>query len=801
MNPLDMTLIKSIGIKAGLGRDELSIDFTKIIPADAVMVAICGDNGTGKTTMLDLGMSPHLNPPQVKGNAADQFYDKGERKLKWEHGGEIYQSKIKYHHTRLTKKTEAYLHVRKGEKWVPMALPDHTVSDGKTRTYTACLTHILGPQSVYYLSAFRAQNAPRLADYDDPKGLMRDLLQLDGVKRNADKAHEVRRELSRIYEGMRDQAEHLRDLEVVRDESAVAVKNLGVVIDVNQNRKSEASRAHSKVKAKYDRVVSDSLDKQRLIDERKKVEQQIEHLTQRHNADHAALDVDVKRIMHEILIEKESEIASKIQAASDLEAINLRVEKKRRIIDRAEEIEAACVRLEELCTESTTLDKEGEELRKLDKEKAELENKMIVAKAELNSLLRGGNMTKLAIESCNKRAGFVDVVPCKGQGEYAECPALKDAMSASEHAIELGEQRKELLAQHKNLKEQEQKLMLSRISYSGLDGAIKQHGESLGVINQAIRDTQQVSNLAPELRAAKEDIELAKSQRETIKERLTLLIETHNKRIELLEKNKEEKEEAIKNEQVAYSNALNNYQRTLAELPSIEKDEALAAAEQNLATAERELREATEKLEQSIALQQQRKAEHESASTKIKDGHELSLKAEHISNEIRLWGLLVEGLKGVIDLSIEDAGPGIADYANRLLRDAYGPRFSVNIVTQRQLQNGKTVECFDISVIDADTGIESSIINKSGGETVWLDKALTDAVGLYHQDAAGMNFGTLFSDEAEDGLTAERKRQFYQMDGAALRMGHFERRYFISHNPEAWSMADAVIDLGAYREN
>jgi exonuclease SbcC len=152
----------------------------------------------------------------------------------------------------------------------------------------------------------------------------------------------------------------------------------------------------------------------------------------------------------------------------------------------------------------------------------------------------------------------------------------------------------------------------------------------------------------------------------------------------------------------------------------------------------------------------------------------------------------------VIDLSIEDAGPSIAATANRLLADAYGPRFSVRIVTQRDQANGRTVETFDISVIDADSGMESSILQKSGGEAVWIDKALTDAVGLYHLEAAGVHYDTLFADESEDGLTQERKAQFYRMDRAALAAGGYQRKYFVSHNPDAWAYADHVIDLAQY---
>ena len=107
---------------------------------------------------------------------------------------------------------------------------------------------------------------------------------------------------------------------------------------------------------------------------------------------------------------------------------------------------------------------------------------------------------------------------------------------------------------------------------------------------------------------------------------------------------------------------------------------------------------------------------------------------------------------------------------------------------------------FDISVLDAETGLESSVLHKSGGEQVWVDKALTDAVALYHQESAGQHYECLFADEAEDGLTQERKQQFYRMDRAALALGGYHRKFFFSHNPEAWALADVVMEMAALRD-
>lgn len=154
------------------------------------------------------------------------------------------------------------------------------------------------------------------------------------------------------------------------------------------------------------------------------------------------------------------------------------------------------------------------------------------------------------------------------------------------------------------------------------------------------------------------------------------------------------------------------------------------------------------------------------------DGASWTLRAiKEYDKEIGGITSLIRYIQARNDMLIEAAGPAIAATANQLLTDAYGPRFSIRIVTQRKLANGNLAETFEISVLDADAGLESSVLHKSGGESVWLDKALTEAVAIYHQGLADVRYECIFADEAEDGLTAERKSQYFRMDKAAMDLG------------------------------
>jgi len=59
MQPLSLTLKGFRGIRDGLGRDALTLDFER--PADsAELVAIAGANGRGKTTVMDSAVASQI---------------------------------------------------------------------------------------------------------------------------------------------------------------------------------------------------------------------------------------------------------------------------------------------------------------------------------------------------------------------------------------------------------------------------------------------------------------------------------------------------------------------------------------------------------------------------------------------------------------------------------------------------------------------------------------------------------------------------------------------------------------------
>jgi DNA repair protein SbcC/Rad50 len=170
-----------------------------------------------------------------------------------------------------------------------------------------------------------------------------------------------------------------------------------------------------------------------------------------------------------------------------------------------------------------------------------------------------------------------------------------------------------------------------------------------------------------------------------------------------------------------------------------------------------------------------------------------------IEAELGNWNLFARCLSndGLIALAIDDAGPALSGLANELLLACHGPRFTVSIHTLLETGKGEQREGFGIVVHDGETGDSKSVGLMSGGERVAINEALVRAVALYLAQHTGRRYTTLFSDEIDGALDPDRKRLFMAMKREVLRLGGYEREFFISQTPELTAMADAVIDLDA----
>ena len=198
--PIALTLTGFKGIRSGLGRDTLRLD-VEALAGDATLVAIAGANGRGKTTVMD-NLHPYLVMPSRAGSdglGAFSYYDhvflpESQKELTWEQRGHRYKSQLVFR-VNGKRKTEAFLFEQCGSQWKPVVLADGTVSDGKIDIYERAVRELLGPPETFFTSVFSAQGKRPLSTYrnGEIKGLLADLLGLDQVRQQGERAAETAR--------------------------------------------------------------------------------------------------------------------------------------------------------------------------------------------------------------------------------------------------------------------------------------------------------------------------------------------------------------------------------------------------------------------------------------------------------------------------------------------------------------------------------------------------------------------------------------------------------------------------------
>lgn len=794
MIPRKLVLKGALGIEAGLGLQEITLDLDAIA-GDALTIAICGDNGSGKSTLMNLAMIPWLYPPVAGSTVYEHFGPEGVRELYWSHGTDEYHSLIVYRQTERTRTTKATLQRKNGSgEWEPVRLPNGTLSDGKASTYDTCLRSILGPQSVYYLSAFRQQGARPLSEYSDPKSLMQDLLGLEPVEKQVVQAQEVLRGLRAARASLEDDITRLHQNRQRLDELAELLAQAeSERAEVDQNIADIREQVSTKT-ADLQRA-EDSLAAQDEIQRRRQdLAAQISEAGSVWREAMTAIQEESVREVAELARIKEQTRRTTENLKRDVAQAEARIAAHQKVLSAADEIRDAIQALANLRAQR---DQASETVTALEIRQREA-NDLAIAMTSLSATIRRAEADldhlRARISELEMRHSYVEQVPCHGDGEYSTCPALAEAVAAGEL---VGDKQADLKRLNDRILEETQRHAEQQMrvaEYNGIDQQVLAARAELEEINQRLMNTEVLAARADALDAAESGI----------------TAET----FAIVEKQAEIDELAVAEiERISSLNTANIAREERRQVASRVHDERTGRLRELLeaipapdtlpvSSLRTELEDLNNRLKLNANTQREAIAKIatliERATTlreTVEAGKVIEDRSRRLSEQIATWTLLVASLKGVIDLSIEDAGPGIAGIANDLLASAYGPRFTVRIATQRTLENGRTVECFQIRVYDAQTDQESNLEMKSGGQTVWISKAISDAVGIYQQDASGQHYECLFADEAEDGLTQERKLAFWRMDRAALETGGFTKRIFVSHTPAAIEMADAVINL------
>ncbi|MGX6566742.1 SMC family ATPase [Cupriavidus necator] len=770
MRPLKLTLAGFHGIRDGMHRDSVTVDLTDL---PAGLVAIVGPNGTGKTTIMD-NLHPYpLMPSHATKMSADAFsyWDhlcapRAEKDLEWEHGGKVYRSAFAFRNPGKSRKAEYYLFQKDATgDWKPIQLPDGTVSDGKADTYGRCLDSVLGSAEAFFTSVFSAQNRRPLASYQpaEIKKLLAELLGIDHLRELSAKAGDVAKALSRALDGLQRDVLALsgkRDTvaamsrEIQEIDQALAAERMHRTEWLNRGSKLEQERATLAAKQAASAGTEARL---RELHQRKR------ELTARGQ---------------QLAIDDRTAIAKATTRQRDLEHT---LATSQATLAQSKAIIAAGAQRDDV---QMTLGRRQAELAERQRELTEVEA-LATRHAGLVSELRGmeqrGSVAAQLARTLKAQTDVMDTVPCSGHPMHSQCPLLAQAREAKgqyeAQAIAVTNLRTSYRDKQEALRPMEaslQRLPAAREGVASLQRDIARDNQELQRLTALAAQRPLLVTAAAALEKARGDL-AALAQEET-----------------------ERKDRLVRDLQDVESQ-LAAVQREVDTLAATDVTGLIADLDRHIAGVREGVSAADGKIETLIRRQSALATDRDRIERELSGLPALESQVQRLSDEIAQWKLLGKGLgnDGVIALSIDDAGPAITGIVNDLLLVCYGPRFTIAIQTQTTLASGEAREGFSIAVLDADNDSSKEFSVISGGQKVWINECLTRGIALYRAQHAQQSFQTLFTDEADGPLDPERKRAFMKMKREVLRVGGYEREFFISQTPELVEEADGVIDVTA----
>lgn len=172
--------------------------------------------------------------------------------------------------------------------------------------------------------------------------------------------------------------------------------------------------------------------------------------------------------------------------------------------------------------------------------------------------------------------------------------------------------------------------------------------------------------------------------------------------------------------------------------------------------------------------------------------------------ELSDWQRLVLDLgKDGLQAALSDAAlPEFVALTNTLLHSSFGPRFTVDVRSQKSDSTGKRLlETLDVIVIDTGdaargiAGREALAETYSGGELTIIGEALSLALTVLACRSSDGTPPTLVRDEAGAALDPANGRAWIAMLRRAVDMVGADRLLFVSHSPELTALADSRVEL------
>lgn len=774
----------AIGISRGLGREEIEIDFRKFGNG---LIAVVGPNGAGKSTMLEC-LHPYRRLASREGSLQTHFYLRDSLKeVEFQAGNDIYLSKVFIDSH--TGKSEAFLFKN-----------NEPLNNGLTSTYDAALAKVLPDEKLFFVSAFTAQRAKGFADLkpSERKQLLIRLLNFERYQLYHDYAREKKAKTQADLEAKED---------LLRIAEAEAVSIAKLLEEANQ---AEAQLTESTVTRDAAEDVIVETDKM-LLTAREKVTR-LQEALQRTETEKSGIAAKISELTIGLTkqnlelgqnlnkrktIKAEQELWGKVLA--ELPVYEKMLAELKEVREQIAEMETSRRQLTELRNRNMkTKSVFDTEMYAWSKRKNEIEQGHVFAIAKLQAEIRSEEQyiaaTTETLKKLEEAQKLLGNVPCAQVPEYvAECQLLGLARKNKMEVPEI----KNAIAQH----------VLAAVNRrAAIESEDGQYKQTLAFHEELKPKEPQYE---PEISF---DVERFNKLRARQME-----IEAVGPEAKIAGSKEGEKTVAVLLEQLkALTDAdtviavriseieaeVTGYRAKYGELSEKDTTGKLEAARQTVA----ELEETRQIHKNLLDAAERVIAETNQKLAVIESKREASKAAEERSKQIRLeiiekrkaiseWELLRMACSkdGIPALELSDAGPAITEIANTLLVETFGSDFQIAFDTQRETKEHKLKESFEVVVYGK--GEETVLENLSGGEKVWVEKAIAEAITIHLNETTGLALETGYSDEADGALDPDRKQVYLDMLRAAHKRSNRWHTLVITHTEAIWAQITQRIIL------
>lgn len=791
MIPLRVRLKGFKGIRSAWGVDEIEVDLSSLPKG---LMAITGPIGSGKTTLLD-NLHPYRIMPYRAGDYSERsfsFYNETYgsdacKELDFLAGDRMFRSVVLIDAER--KGQEAYLYREEGGEW----LLHGNTQDGKLDEYDKAVRGLLGSPRGFFTYVYRRQRARELSGYTkgEMKEIFTELLDVEDLKRKAELSRERKDVLLGALSALRQERKSLEETVSAaarkKSEWAEIGRSLGELESSLRSSEEEMGALQDTLKALEVRITlqHDSERNRELL--LKNIGEKEEGIRD--------LGAQLRR-KREYYRGKYQTISGKVSEAREIagSAPLLR--------SAAHEESLALHALETLRAEQEELDTRYISCSGRLTRIARTETKVEELGKRLDTLrLRRSHARELVeqdirrAEEAAKKLGDAPcgAVPAGSEGPSAglsgHCPFVH---SAQEESASLPALRRRL-----------HELNREALSEKRLE-------EQSGALKEEVSLRQELEAEAKRCLAGREE---AKRRMTALEKRLSALrdkvkklseAETAEKSLPSLEQEKRELFEEGSRTIEELRNRISLHEKERDSLvQELDALKGVKGLEEEREEAQRRVetmrqRTAAARREQMQLFERKGKVQEElrqaaGAGKRLKS---VDAGIGRLNKDSAEWAFLEKALgnDGLIALEIDDAGPTVAGITNELIHTCFGGRFSVRIDTQGDKAKGNgTKEIFDIVVFDAERNEQKSLKSMSGGEKILIEAAVKNALCIFNARRSGIPFGTLFTDEEDGGLDAEKKRDFIGIKRRVLELGGYEREFFISHTPEVVALADETL--------